>query len=198
MHGVAPFPLYWPLQHPRTTLRRAARFQVDFSSARTDLLRELGLLGARDVLLSTNVPIRRDGLPAVPEREPEDPGVAVYFTRKGKSFVIACDQFTRIRWNLRAVGNTIEALRSIERNGSTTMLEQAFSGFAALPAASAPPKPWHEVLGVVPHAPTEAVRDAYRSLAKLHHPDVGGGDPARMTEINAAYYAALAERGVTT
>jgi hypothetical protein len=191
-HGVAPFPLYWPLQHPRTSSRRPARFLVDFVTARDDLLRELGLLSARDVVISSNVPIRRDGLPGAPDREPADPGVAVYFTRKGRPFVIACDQFDRVRWNLRAIGATIEALRSIERHGTTSMLEQAFSGFAALPAASAP-KPWREVLGLLPGpCDAETVRSRVRELARVHHPDVGGS-AQRMAEINAAADAALME-----
>jgi hypothetical protein len=196
-HGVAAFPLYWPLQYGRTArdARRAARFLVDFSSARTDLLRELNLLRARDVVLSSNVPIRRDGLPMVPDREPDDPGIAVYFWRRSKPFVIACDQFTRVRWNLRAVGATLEALRSIERHGTTSMLEQAFSGFAQLPAARE--KPWREVLGVPPGpCDADSVRARLRELARSHHPDVGG-DPVRMLEITAAYEAAIRELGGT-
>ena len=35
-------------------------------------------------------------------------------------------------------------------------------------------------------APRELVRAAYRALARIHHPDVGG-DPDAMTAINAAY-----------
>jgi hypothetical protein len=190
-YGVAPFPLYWPLQHARTQNRRAARFVVDFVTARGDLLRELDLLSARDVIISSNVPIRRDGLPAVPDREPADPGVAIYFTRKARPFVIACDQFTRVRWNLRAIGATIEALRSIERHGTTSMLEQAFSGFAALPPARSS-KPWREVLGLSGPVGIDAVRARVRELARVHHPDAGGSD-ARMAEINAASEAALRE-----
>jgi hypothetical protein len=192
MHGVAPFPLYWPLQHPRTSSRRAARFVVDFATARNQLLRELDLLHASEVVLSSNVGLRRDGLPAVPDREPNDPGVAVYFTRRGKPFVIACDQFDRVRWNLRAIGATIEALRSIERHGTTSMLEQAFSGFAALPPAPTA-KPWREVLGLASGPVTvEAVRAQHFALAKQHHPDVGGTSE-RMQEINAAVEAAIRE-----
>jgi hypothetical protein len=192
--GVASYPLYWPLQHPRTQYRRAARFAMDFTTARGELLRELGLLGAKDYILSTNIPIRRDGLPMVPDREPADPGVAVYFARKGKPFVIGCDQFSRVRWNLRAVGATIEALRAIERHGTTSMMEQAFSGFAFLPEA-ARPRGWREVLSVSPIGPVDpdVVRARYRELARKLHPDVAGGDGAAMAEVNVAYGAALAE-----
>jgi hypothetical protein len=167
-----------------------SQFLLNFADARTDLFRELALLGARDVVLSSNIPIRRDGLPSVPEREPIDPGIALYFTRAGKSFVLACDAYERVHWNLRAVGATIHALRSIERHGATSMLERAFSGFLALPA----PRAWREVLGLATTANADQVRAAYRELAKLHHPDRGGTE-GRMAEINRAYQEGLAELG---
>jgi hypothetical protein len=199
-HGVAPYPLYWPLHHARTAphARREARFQVDFTTARNGLCVELVRLGARDIVISSNIPMRRDGLPMVPDREPDDPGIAVYFTRKTRPFVIACDHFRRVRWNIRAIGATLEALRSIERHGTTTMLEQAFSGFAALPPAG--PKPWRDVLGVtgaivVGPPGLDWVRTRYRELAAEAHPDRAGGSHDRMAEINAAYEAAKLELG---
>lgn len=198
-HGVAAFPLYWPLEHARAKTRRSALFQVDFATARAQLLRELSLLGASDVLLSTNIPLRRDGLPTVPDREPDDPGVALYFQRSGRGYVIACDAFTKIRWNLRAIGATVEALRAIERHATSTMLERAFSGFAALPPGPASPAlDWRSVLGI-PSGRTNigVVRSRYHALAHQHHPDAGG-QPARMAEINEAYDAALREFGERT
>lgn len=202
-HGVAPFPLYWPLQHERTKYRRDAQFRVEFVPARNALLRELHLLGTRDVVLSSNVPIRRDGLPAVPDREPDDPGVAVYFNRRIrnggdlKPYVIACDTFRKVRWNLRAIGETIAALRSIERHGSTALLEQAFSGFAALPPAAPAARTWREVLEVTGPVSEHALRARFRELARIYHPDVGG-DTRRMAEINAAYETALREIGAAS
>jgi plastocyanin len=55
--------------------------------------------------------------------------------------------------------------------------------------------PAHEVLGVRPGAPASEVRDAYRRLARLHHPDrfaSAGADARaaaerRMRELNDAY-----------
>ncbi|MDH4142472.1 MAG: J domain-containing protein [Chloroflexota bacterium] len=69
----------------------------------------------------------------------------------------------------------------------------------------------HDVLGVQPGADQAAIKAAWRRLARSHHPDLTGDDPAasraatrRMAEINDAY-AALARdlashrrRGVTT
>jgi hypothetical protein len=201
-HGVAPFPLYWPLQYKRTEphARRDAKFQLDFASSRNDLISEVRLVGGRDLLISTNVPLRRDGLAYVPDREPDDPGVAVYFARRAgrdgpfKPYVIACDQFRRVRWNLRAIGATLEALRAIERHATPSMLEQAFSGFAQLPAPAAA-KPWREVLGIPPGLrDVEGLRARLRELAREHHPDVGG-DSRRMVEITDAYERGLQELG---
>lgn len=48
----------------------------------------------------------------------------------------------------------------------------------------------YDVLGLEPSASTEAIRLAYRRLAKLHHPDRAGEDPSahqRFLEIRAAF-----------
>lgn len=188
------FPLTWPASQPRTKYRQDAAFKVDnFGRVRDELLHSVGLLGGRSVILSTNVALRQDGLPYANMPEPLDPGVAVYFDRRIgqelKPFCIACDTYRKVRWNLRAVWATVEALRSIQRHGASSMLEQAFTGFAALPPAHAV-KPWREVLGVGPNAVEDDVRHAYRELAAIHHPD-RGGDHERMAEINRAYEEAV-------
>lgn len=54
----------------------------------------------------------------------------------------------------------------------------------ALPAPSDSP---YTVLCLQDGAPRELVDAAYRTLAKLYHPDMPGGDTRRMTAINVAY-----------
>lgn len=71
------------------------------------------------------------------------------------------------------------------------MLEQAFTGFAALPQANGV-KPWHEVLGVEIAASQGEIRAAWIELVRIHHPDAGGSTQ-RMAEINAAYEASKKE-----
>lgn len=45
----------------------------------------------------------------------------------------------------------------------------------------------YEVLGVAPGADDATVRRAYVALARRHHPDVAGGDAARMRALNEAF-----------
>ena len=56
-----------------------------------------------------------------------------------------------------------------------------------------PPKPKpkagdpYQTLHLLPSAPPEVVKAAYKALATLHHPDKPGGDGERMKVINDAY-----------
>jgi hypothetical protein len=188
------FPLTWPSGQLRTApaRRKSSQFKVTFGQARQDLLYELHRLGASKVIVSTDVPLRRDGLPYA-DGDPDDPAVAVYFDRKGKPFVIACDNYETVRENLRAVGETVKALRAIERHGSSSMMEQAFTGFAQLPAARAADPPWYQVLGVDREAPGYLIEEARDRLALQHHPD-RGGEHDRMAQINRAFDRAKEER----
>jgi hypothetical protein len=45
----------------------------------------------------------------------------------------------------------------------------------------------YDVLGVAPVADAATVREAFLSLARRHHPDLTGGDAARMRRINEAW-----------
>lgn len=191
------YPLTWPTGQPRCKHRRDADFKVDFGRARDECLHSLRLLGARSVVLSTSVPLRQDGLPYSNMAEPNDPGVAVYFDRQVgreyRPFVIACDTYRKVRWNLRAIGATVEALRSIQRHGASSMLEQAFTGFAALPP-HVEHEPWWKTLGLTSDATEDDVRERFRALAQVHHPD-RGGDATIMSNYTRAYHEALRHKG---
>lgn len=189
------FPLQWPEGWPRTvpSRRRASRFgkNLGFSQIRK-LQNELQLLGARNVVISSNVPLRQDGLPYASEtnRRYDDPGVAVYFTLKGKALSMARDVYYTPWENIRSLTLAINAIRSIERHGGSTMMERAFAGFAAI----APPdwkKPWREVFGVKPDWRGD-IQALYRQKARNRHPDVGGSDQL-MAELNVAFSEAKRE-----
>ncbi|BDI20955.1 hypothetical protein ANSO36C_67570 (plasmid) [Nostoc cf. commune SO-36] len=74
-------------------------------------------------------------------------------------------------------------MRGMERWGVGSV-EQAFMGYQALPPQQE--KKWWDVLGVSPGATEDEVREAYRKLARQHHPD-NGGSADQMAAINAAY-----------
>ena len=129
-----PFPLQWPTERPRTRLdeQETAKFRVTLSEAIEDLLYELRQMDAASVVITSDLPTRTDGLPYSNARC-DDPGIAVWCVVDGRELVFACDHWDRPAANLRAVGKTIEALRGIRRWASTSMVSQAFAGFAALP-----------------------------------------------------------------
>lgn len=189
------FPLDWPREKARTpgNKRKAARFQLTMAAARDDTLKELRLMGARYCVISSNLSIRRDGLPYAgqPTKIP-DPGVALYFHIKDQHYVIACDCWDKVEDNMRAIGLTVAAMRGIERWGSTDLMRQAFSGFqyAALPPAG---DDWRSVFGPNPKT-LEQVKVCYRDLAIKAHPDHGGSEH-EMQRLNAAM--AQAEKELT-
>ena len=179
---IEAFPLQWPPGRQRTQRPERSNFAVTLGRAIRDVQDEVRKLGGSQLVISSNLPLRRDGMPYANSRQPEDRGVAVYFTHKKRPMCFACDRWDKIEDNMRAISHTIAALRGIERWGTGQMVEQAFTGFAALPA---PEQPW-QVLGLDSSLPTsEQVEDAYRRLAMRHHPD-RGGDPKEMARINAA------------
>lgn len=192
------FPLTWPIAQMRTRVgeRKEAHwiYKRTLGLYRDDLLAELHRLGAEKVLISSNVPIRRDGSMIIDGmREPTDPGVAAYFERDSQPFVLACDRYTYVRCNVAGLAKVIEAMRAIERHGSPSLLMHAMSGFKQLPSHEAN-ESWWVVLGVESTATRADVEAAHMALAERHHPDAGGQHD-RMASINAARDRALRDLG---
>lgn len=184
------FPLHWPDGWPRTDAwrRTSAPFKVAPTQARKEMMDELQRLGAREIVVSSDQPVNRDGSISLVKRAISDPGVAVYFKRKGVQLVLACDKYAALHDNIRAIGKTVEAMRGIERWGASDLLDRAFTGFTALPA----PEQWWQVLGVPPTATAAEINAAYRRLAVDAHPDRKGGSDADMARLNIARDAGLA------
>ncbi len=199
------------------TMKRARRYdgtpsnyktkhKRSFAAARDELIRELDRIVAEqdeeNVVLSTNVRLRLDGKPSGSAGEPKDPGVAVYFVRRLESghprqYTMCCDKYERVADNCYALAITLEAMRKIERHGSSQLMEQAFSGFAALPPAGK--RHWSYVLGIgaeyrsqpVPLV-LELVRQKYRELIVKKHSDVGT-EHEHAVELNDARDCAVDE-----
>lgn len=183
------YPLHWPPGRSRTQSykRIASRFDMTPDRARRELRLEAERHG-RQIVISTNVQLRRDGEPYASRNAPSDPGVAVYFLRKGRPVCFACDQYQQVWENMRAISKTLEAMRGIERWGSAEMLDRAFTGFEALPSpdmVTPPPnKAWWEILGVAPNATADQVHMAWKDCCRAN----GGAT----VELNNAKEAALA------
>jgi hypothetical protein len=130
------YPLYWPEGRPRLSakLRERSRFETLPGRARDDILYEIRLLDGRNVTVSTNIKLRSDGQHQGGQKEPIDPGAAVYFDLHGRLYCFSCDRWDRVKDNMRAIAKTIGAIRGIKRWGASDMMEAAFRGFEALPA----------------------------------------------------------------
>lgn len=199
------YPLAWPDNTPRTPMdkRERARFEEKpLGYARDCLVSELRRLGSSYVVISTNLPVRNDGLPYASAREPDDTGVCAWFDLDGVQKSMACDRWVRLVDNVWALAKTIEAMRGIERWGTSEILKRAFQAFGALPPApSERTADWRDVFvlpgylrtnGVPKSVLAGFVKDAYRALAQKAHPDHGGSDE-EMQRLNAAYEAAKLE-----
>jgi hypothetical protein len=196
------FPLQWPQGWPRAKYRTHATFSqkawngtgtykvskaVTVATARDRLSGELERLGARYVVLSTNMELRLDGQPRSDRSDPADPGVAVYFQLSGKQIALACDKWDRVADNIVALAKHIEAMRGMDRWGVGTAA-QAFAGYEALPA----PDPWWQTLGLKgPNVTRSDIIIAYRKASQGAHPDRPGGSHDKMAAINAARDAGL-------
>ena len=193
--AIEAYPLTWPQGWPRKQSYQRSRAKFSTSGRVLSVmdgiqrvLLELERLGVKrdDLVISTDIPTRLDGLPRS-DRSVADPGVAVYW-RKGKDTrCMAIDRYDRVADNLAAIAATLEAMRAIERHGGAEILDRAFTGFVALPA----PEQWWQVLGVAENATGEEIDAAWRRLAARHHPD-RGGESAQMARINTARDQGLA------
>lgn len=198
------YPLYWPEGRPRTLHynRERARFDMSLARARDEVVRQIEMMCGRyewqhreaNLIISTNLQLRRDGLPLANQRAVDDPGVAVYFDHKKRRVCFACDRWDKIEDNMQAIAKTIEALRGIDRWGTGDMMEAAFRGFTALPDSAS--TNWRIVLGVPTAGASAAdIRAMYMQLRSKHHPD-HGGDPEQFRRVQAAFEAAQREGAV--
>lgn len=205
-----PFPLQWPEGWKRSSTRSKSKFgfkgsgQVSLSGALTFLREELQRLGARNAVITSDLPTRNDGLPYADGRSP-DPGIAVWFVLDGHERVFACDKWRTHAENMQSIALSIEAMRGLTRWGASDIVTRAFTGFSALPPGSGvednatpPPPPkrdWKQVFDIgdalaalPPRDLLAIVKARHREWIRTAHPDAGGS-----VEIAAELNAALAE-----
>lgn len=213
------YPLTWPSGWQKTpeTKRRAAAFgktrnsynaamqsntshkgELSVAEGAERILASLNRMGIprEDIVISTNVRTRLDGMPRSNEPEPSDPGAAVYWVdpfKPKEPLCMAIDQYLRVADNLAALAATLEAMRSIERHGGATIMNRAFRGFTALPAPGQTSHSWRDELNVdAREANIDKVKKNYMLLRSANHPD-RGGDPSIFDRINSAWKMAQQE-----
>ena len=188
------FPLQWPIGRQRVQNPERSKFKPSsiYEEAR-DIFRQVGLMGGREIIISSNMQYRNDGLPYT-RQNVNDTGVAVYFkSSNNEEQCIPCDNWITLEENMRAIAKTIEAMRGIERWGGKSLMNAAFSGFKALPSSTiiTPPpdrekRSWWVVLGVDQNADAPSVKQAYRRAQATAHPDAGGSS-YDFQEVQVAY-----------
>ena len=184
------FPLSWPINVPRSRVPRTSAFgKRSIGDARDALLRELKLLTASRIVISSNLRLRQDGLPVSAQSQPQDVGVAVYFRLGEQSICLPCDAWSKVEHNLWAIAKDIEAQRGRMR-WVVGSVKQAFAGYAALPERAEAESCW-VVLGIAPGSSAAVITAARREKAKTAHPDVEGGSNEKMQRLNRACEEAL-------
>ena len=105
-----------------------------------------------------------------------NPGVAIYFHHNGSPKVFACDQYTTPLANIRAIALSIQAIRSLERWGTSGIIDRALSAFVALPDKTEQPTDYRSVLGLQPGDDFAMAKRRYFDilLKAAVHPDRGG------------------------
>ncbi len=192
--GIEAFPLSWPEGEPRAERQEHSKFDTGFVKCRNLLFDEIRRMGGAEAIVSTNIPLMRDGQPRA-NYTPHDTGVAVYFTRKKKSYVFACDKFVRVQDNMLAIAKTIEALRGIERWGASNMMERAFEGFLRLPEKAV--ETWRAALDFSPDQliNLDIVETRFKSLVRTYHESGHNPNRERYEQIVAARAQARKELG---
>lgn len=205
------YPLEWPASWARTkpSERKNANFHTkksqgygsrrkNITEARNfviDELRRYGVDVNQSVVISSDIVLRKDGLPHGGANLPDDPGVCVYFLQDGELKHFPLDIYDRAPDNLYAIGLIIESLRTIYRHGGDRMGKATSSGLKALPQTGSGKK-WWDVLGVDRDDSTKSIRMAYKSKVKAFHPDKPGGSQQKFQEIQDAFQQAKQARWI--
>jgi DnaJ-domain-containing protein 1 len=171
-------------------LSQKRRFTAHPTTIQRDLRRVITAMGA------TSLKVSQDMFEGTAE---------IVFDRGGQRYVFRCDKYEDALDNLRAAQLAITYLwRALEEYGvigEAQTLDQVFAqfflGFAATPDDTvlflgSGEEDWWQVLGVEPEADQTAIRNAYRALARRHHPDAGGA-PAEFKRLRRAYEQVLAQ-----
>ncbi len=190
------FPLQWPLGYEVSKTRSDSAFKMTAEKARKELLKEIeSLSGDKNPVISSNVPLRKDGAmyADMANDKIKEPGVAIYFLFNNVPTAIACDKWLTPAENLRALALTINAMRGMDRWGCSEILKRSFTGFLAIPESTSNTNSFWETLGLRNQpGDIDAVERHYKMKSKEVHPDVPGGSTEAFQQLQEAYKKAIA------
>lgn len=170
----------------------ARRFQATEGTIYRDLQSSLRRMGANSLSVNQNF----------------DSGeYTISFDRHGRRYVFRCSKWKAPLDNLRAAQRSISLLyQAIEeygtlrseselKAGKADPFDQFFAGFEALPddtvlMLGSGRSSWWEILGISQGASKSEIISAYRSMSRVHHPDVGG-TAEDFKRVRAAYEQGL-------
>ncbi len=194
IRNIDPFPLAWPAGWARTAppARREADFVAALAQAVHKVTREARRLGAGEVVISCNLPLKLDGMPRVgfDADDVEDVGAAVYFEREETPYCIPADGWDRLEDNLQAIAMTLEAIRALRRFATDDVVQAALKGFQIAPPADDAAS-WWNILGLGYDASLTEAERAYRRMVMYAHPDKGGSADAMQRLNNAIAQARI-------
>lgn len=199
-------PLQTPVSRPKGGYR-SSPFDLPWNRTLDHLERELGFLGAKDIVVEADLTpekIRNDGWPYSSAR-PATPGVRLSFSSKFGPLAYECATYSAMESNIRAIGRTLECQRAMERYGAVKSGQQ-YTGWKALPGGDGRGPIIATAFGTVEEAAQFLLRQAllsdndvgrviddpeylrvvYRAAAKRTHPDMNRGDITLFGQVNAA------------
>ncbi len=188
--------LDWPAGWDRTPAEQRERnrsFEASIATTTDELATEMDRMDVDHWRGSIgNQHTKSNGLP-LHNANPDDPGFVLRWTDDGEEFAVACDDYSRLRDNIRTVYLWVHETRM--RSQRPVKTGDAEFAAARLPSgedeeavvATAAP---HEVLEVAPDAGDAVVKAAFRQKMKSAHPDQGG-DTEQFERVRNAKEAML-------
>lgn len=182
----------WPANYPKTESRdrRRAPFKTPWSTTLSDLDLELRNLFASEAVIEVDMDerqIARSTMRPKADAQFRTPGVVLQFERGGELLIFPCDTFSDWQDNVRAIMLTLNALRMMERYGTTS--GRQYQGFKALPSQGTTTITTEDAERLIrKHAQTQvAPLDFAVRLAKVNaHPDRPGGSDDAFVEVTRA------------
>lgn len=128
----------------------------------------------------------------------DDYKARIIFDRNGKRYIFECETYQNKKDNLRAAQLAISYLyRALESYGVTQdssayerILDNFLLGFEATPDDDVLKLPssseWYDILGIKQNATVHDIKMAYKTMAKIYHPD-NGGSKEQFVRLKKAY-----------